>query len=41
LENHQGQLRGRIVLPPGVTAVLCANGREQPLSEGIYDFPPA
>ena len=41
LENHHGRLGGRIVLPPGVTAVLYANEMEQPLSEGIYDFPPA
>jgi len=37
-ENHNGRLSGWITLPPGVTAVLHANGCEQPLSEGVFDF---
>jgi len=38
-KNLHGRLHGRITLPSGVTAVLHANGRKYPLSEGVFELP--
>ncbi len=35
-ENYNGRLSGWITLPPGVTAVLHANGRKWSLHEGVF-----